>query len=153
MRQIGKVTALKKDGAYAVISVMRMSACEGCHKADPGMFSEHAGESFPVCHECSMFPTDPTLAVDAENPLGAGVGDRVIIESASSQILGYAAGVFFLPIFLSAVLGMIGGLLFGKTWVICLLAVIGFVGAFLFAKFVLDRHAREHTVYTVVKIL
>ena len=154
MRQLGTVLSVLPDGSRAQVSVQRMSACEGCHKANPGMQTENTNEPrYSACHECSMFPQETELSVSAENPAGAETGDRVVLESESKQILGYAAGVFLLPIFAAAVLGMLGGLLFPYVWAAYLFAVLGFVGAFLFVKLVLDRHAKTHTVYTIVKIL
>ena len=154
MRQLGTVRGILPDGEHAEVAVQRMSACEGCHKANPGMQTEDTdGVRYSACHECSMFPQETELCVSAENPLGAETGDRVILESESRQILGYAAAVFLLPIFAAAVCGMLGGLFLPYSWAAYLLAVLGFCGAFLFVKLVLDRHAKTHTVYTIVKIL
>lgn len=154
MRQLGIVTAVSADGTRASVRVQRMSACEGCHKANPGMNAEQTGEIlYSACHECSMFPLETELQTDAENPAGAEAGDRVILESRSVQILGYAAGVFLAPLLLAAIFGVLGGILFSAAWAAYLAAVIGFCGAFALVKLVLDRHAKTHTVYTVVRIL
>ena len=154
MRQLGTVTSVLPDGVHAQVAVQRMSACEGCHRANPGMQTEETdGVRYSACHECSMFPQEAELSVEAENFVGAETGDRVVLESETKQILGYAAAVFVLPIFASAVLGMLGALVFVQAWAAYLLAVLGFCGSFLFAKLVLDRHAKTHTVYSIVKIL
>ena len=151
MRQIGLVTAA--DDRRAVVSVRRMSACEGCHKANPGMNTD--GEvTYTSCHECSMFPVEEEMRVDAINEVGAQTGERVVIESSTELILGYAAAVFFLPILAAFVLGCAGAVLLpGQTWAAAVGAVLGFAAAFAVDRLVLDRRAKEKTVYTIVKRL
>ncbi|MGM9624868.1 MAG: SoxR reducing system RseC family protein [Eubacteriales bacterium] len=147
MRQIGVIR--QTAGKSALVAVRRMSACEGCHKANPGMGS--GGEvGYASCHECSIFPVDTDMTVTAVNEIGADVGDRVLLESSSQMILGYAAAVFLLPIFLAAVLGVLFAALLPYVWSAYLGAVIGFAGAFLLVKICVDRHAKEKTVYTVI---
>lgn len=148
MRQTG--TVISADTQHAQVSVQRMSACDGCHKANPGMGD---GTVSSVCHECSMFSVDEAIVVTAVNDIGAVQGDRVILESSSQMILGYAAAVFLLPLLLAAILGCLFALFFPKVWGAYLGAVIGFIGAFLLIKMFLDRHAKEKTVYTIIKIL
>ncbi|MBQ8577985.1 MAG: SoxR reducing system RseC family protein [Clostridia bacterium] len=150
MRQIGIIQS--NEGTHAAVTVRRMSACEGCHKANPGMNTD--GEvTYSACHECSMFPVDEELTVTARNEIGADVGDRVVLESSSERILGYAAAVFLLPILLAAVLGCVFAALIPTVWSAYLGAAVGFVGAFLIVKFVVDRHAKEKTVYHIVRIM
>lgn len=147
MRQIGVIR--QTAGNSALVAVRRMSACEGCHKANPGMGNgEEVG--YASCHECSIFPVDTDMTVTAVNEIGAGVGDRVLLESSSQMILGYAAAVFLLPIFLAAVLGVLFAALLPYVWSAYLGAVIGFAGAFLLVKVCVDRHAKEKTVYTII---
>ncbi len=155
MRQIGTVERL--DGKMAFVSVKRLSACEGCHKANPGIqTASGTGKkdvTYSVCHECSMFPIETEMTVQAENPIGAVIGDKVLLESSTSLILGYAAAVFLLPILLAAGVGILFSFLIAAVWSPYLGAVIGFVGAFAIVKLVFDRHARTHTTYTVIKTL
>lgn len=147
MRQEGIVTA--KDGAYAVVSVKRMSACDGCHKSDPGM--QTAGES--TCHECSMFPVQTEFSVRAYNVIDAEVGMRVEVECESSRVLGYAAAVFLLPLLLAFLFGLLGALLCSYAWVTYLCAGLGFMLAFVFVRLVIDKTAKEKTEYRIISIL
>ncbi len=150
MRQIGIIT--KTNETTAEISVRRLSACDGCHKANPGMQTDD-GVVYASCHECSMFPTETALSVTAENPIGAAVGDRVVIESSSQLILLYAAAVFLLPLLLAAVLGVAFAAWMDAVWSPYLGAVVGFVGAFVLVKLIFDRHALTHTTHTIIKRL
>lgn len=147
MRQKGIVTAI--DGAYATVTVKRMSACDGCHKKDPGMHT--AGES--PCHECSMFPVQTDFHVRAYDEIGVEVGQRVEVESQSARVLGYAAAVFFLPLLLAFLGGLLGALFSSQAWVAYLCAALGFILAFVFVKLVIDKTAKEKTEYRIVAVL
>ena len=149
MRQIGRITALSEDGRQAIAAVTRTSACSGCHKADPGMMTGGG----TACRECTLFPQDTEMTVTAENGAGAAVGDRVILETETQTVLGYAAAVFLLPLALALAGGLLCRLLSDAAWVTALGAVCGFVLAYVFLRLVVDRNASRKTVYTVVKIL
>ena len=153
MRQIGIVTECMNR--TATVAVRRMSACSGCHRANPGMDTAQgdALSEMSHCHECSMFPVDTEMTVRAVNEIGAAVGERVVIESATELILGYAAAVFLLPIGLAFLCGCIFAFAIPAAWSAYLGAVIGFVGAFAAVKLLFDRRAKEKTVYTVIKRL
>ena len=102
MRQTVTVTAV--SGAIATVSYDRPTACHGdCDHCAGG-----CGETAAKEH----------ITVQAENPIGAVVGDRVVIETATSHVfsaifLVYALPVvlFFLGYFLlhSKNLGALGG--------------------------------------------
>lgn len=85
MQQRATVTRLLPAGR-AELTVRRKSACSG------------------DCHRCGGCGTvEQTLRLTAENPIGAQVGDRVLVESASGVVLTAAALVYLLP--LAAFLG------------------------------------------------
>ena len=88
-----KATVVAISGRRATVEAERTSACEGCHKSE--------GEN--ACSVCSLMGGDRKMRAEAENSVGAEVGDTVIIESATGRMLWYAALVFLLPM-LSAVL-------------------------------------------------
>lgn len=81
MKQTAIVTEVK--GNKATVEVERSSACAGCSES----------------HDC--IACKKKITVTAENAAGAAVGDRVVIESGSERILGYAALVFVLPLLLA----------------------------------------------------
>ncbi len=145
MRQIGVVVAV--SGRGAAVEVQRMSACDACHH---GQQKDAGGHT---CSECRMFPTEDKMTVDAVNEIGARVGDRVIIETATEQILGYAAAVFLLPLLLAVVGGCVFAWLIETAWSAYVGALIGFFGAFVAVKYTVDKRAKSRTVYTVIRIL
>ena len=51
------------------------------------------------CTECSTC-TAPEYKVTVLNPIGAKVGDKVLIEAKSSKVLSIALCVYILPVFL-----------------------------------------------------
>lgn len=81
MKQTAKVIEIKGDSA--IVEVERTSACAGCSES----------------HNCVA--CKKKICVTARNAAGAEVGDRVVIESPSERILGYAALVFVLPLVLA----------------------------------------------------
>lgn len=150
MRQIGIVTEIKNQ--KTTVEVRRMSACSGCHRANPGMDTASDAD-ISHCHECSMFPQETEMTVSAINEIGAAVGERVVIESSTELILGFAAAVFLLPIGAAFLIGCLFALVIPASWSPYLGAVIGFVGAFAAVKLIFDRRAKEKTVYTIIKRL
>lgn len=73
-------------GNQAEIEVRRVSACgHDCARCGGG------------CSE--MVKTDPVVVL-ANNPLCARPGDRVVVESSTGSILGFAAVVYLLPLVL-----------------------------------------------------
>ena len=79
MEQIVTVRALYPDGT-AEVACRRASACGG------------------DCGHCGGCTNAQTVLVRAYNPIGAQPGDRVVVESASCQVLGAAAAVYLLPV-------------------------------------------------------
>ncbi|NLK39510.1 MAG: SoxR reducing system RseC family protein, partial [Clostridiales bacterium] len=95
MRRRAKVV---EGGEIATIEIMRSSACDGCHKNGGG------------CVSCDIFGLNKTITAKAENRVGAAAGDRVIIETESGRVIGYAAVVFLLPIVVALALYFAAGL-------------------------------------------
>ena len=82
MQQKAKVQRLLPDGR-AELTVVRKSACSG----DCGS-----------CGGCGA--VEQSLCITADNPIRAGVGDVVYVESATGLILKAAALVYLLPLML-----------------------------------------------------
>ena len=127
MRTKAKVISL--DGEIAVVETQRVSACEGCHKAEEGK----------GCSVCTLMgASDRALQAKASNRVGARVGDTVWIESATSRMMFYAVLVFLLPLFMALVgFGVAFAVTENSTWHI-IGGAIGFVLSFLFV-FVYSR--------------
>lgn len=85
-----KATVIAIDGIFATVETERKSACDGCHKAEEG-----------GCSVCSLMGGDRKIATKALNSLNAGVGDRVLIESKTTRMLGYGLLVFIAPIIIA----------------------------------------------------
>lgn len=68
------------DGNQAVIAVRRKAAC---------------ASDCESCHGCAH--PEETIKVTAYNQAGAGVGDTVVVESSSRQVIGLAALLYLMP--------------------------------------------------------
>lgn len=124
----------------AEIEVHRVSACgHNCEECGGG---------------CAELTRSGPVVVLASNPLGAQPGDRVLVESSSKSILGFAAVIYLLPLVLffagygiGKVLGAAEGaaLLAGGA---CFLLAVG-------AAVVLDRRLgrRNQEMFSIVKVL
>lgn len=83
MTQNAVVTKSAGDG-WAEIEVRRVSACgHDCARCGGG---------------CAELTRSGPVTVLARNPVGARPGDRVVVESSSRSILGFAAVVYLLPL-------------------------------------------------------
>lgn len=128
MEQIVRVKERHNDGTATVI-LQRESACSGdCHK----------------CSGCGA--AKEVMIFEAMNPIGAGNGDIVVIQSETGPVMK-AVGIFYvLPLvlfFLGYYLGSFIG--FGA-----LVGVLGFFGAMALTV-VYDRKVarKEKTVHTI----
>lgn len=96
MEQVVKVRRLLPEGRAEVIRV-RESACSG------------------DCHQCSgCGAAQQTLLLTAENPIGARVGDLVVISSTSAVVLKAAAVLYMLPLVLFLAGYLLGQLLWQR---------------------------------------
>lgn len=122
-----KATVVSVDGDIAIVESTRASACDGCHKAKDG-----------GCSVCSLMGADRKISTRAYNPIGAVVGDRVVIESDTGRIMLYAALVFLLPLVLGllfwgitvCITKSIGWQIFGG----CVGFVISFISVYFYSK-------------------
>ena len=129
MQQRVRIEKLLDNGMARVVLV-RQSACSGdCHK----------------CTGCGA--ARQTLTVNAQNPIGAAQGDRVIIESHTAPVMRGALVLYIMPLLL-----FFAGYALGSVW-----GLGGWLGAlgFLLAVagvVVYDRRvsAREKSVYTII---
>lgn len=138
MRQIGIVREIT-DG-HALVEVSRKSACEGCHANAEGS-----------CSACISFGSKSVIS-KADNSIGAAVGDRVVLESASGTVIFYAAAVFLFPLILG-VIGYFVGALFRGEAAPYIGAVAGFVIAFIVVALTLNRYAEKHNAVRITEIL
>lgn len=129
MTQTVRVTKLLEDGTAQVLHV-RQSACSGdCHK----------------CSGCGAAQESLTLV--AQNPVGAGPGDLVVIEARTGPVLAAAAVLYLLPLVLFFLGYLAGSLLWGKGPLTgCVAFGLGIAVSVLY-----DRLAakKKQTVYTI----
>lgn len=126
MRQRAVVVECKGD--IAVIETSRRSMCEGCEKS--GGCGGH-------CSFSGIMASGGKMRAEADNTIGAKVGESVEVETGGCVILGYAALVFILPIIVCAVFYLIFNALINSAFgYIGALAgfVLTFVGIILFDK-------------------
>jgi len=94
MTQTVRIISCNPDGTAQVMHI-RQSACSGdCHK----------------CSGCGA--VQETLVLTAKNPIGAGPGDQVVMESRTGPVLKAAAVVYMLPL----VLFFLGYFLGNSLW-------------------------------------
>jgi len=131
LEQIVRVHKLCENGKAQIIHV-RESACSG------------------DCHECAGGCTaaKETMLIEADNPIGAQVGDFVRMESDTKSVMAAVAVMYVLPLVLffggyalGAWLGISGGLMGSLGFVLGLLVAIA-----------ADRRQqkKQTTVYTLV---
>jgi len=129
MEQIVRVKERFNNGTAAVI-LQRESACSGdCHK----------------CSGCGA--AKEVMIFEAQNPIGAGKGDLVVIRSETGPVMK-AVGVFYVLPLLLFFLGYYIGYQFGMGG-IC--GVLGFVLAIALSV-IYDRKVakKENTVHTII---
>lgn len=95
MKQQAIVRAVSGD--EALLAVKRQSICEGCHREGG-------------CSSCTQI-----VEVTVKNSCHASVGDRVEVETGSGAVIGVAALVFLLPLFVAFGAYALAGLWLTKT--------------------------------------
>ena len=128
MVQLVRVREILEDGT-ARVAVLRQSACSGdCHK----------------CSGCGA--VRQTLTVTAQNPIGASVGELVLLRSDTAGVMKGAFVLYILPLvlfFLGYALGAVwnlGALMGGLAF------TLGIGGAVVYDRLV---SARRKPVYTI----
>lgn len=128
MEQIVRVSRLLPEGRAEVIRV-RESACSGdCHK----------------CSGCGA--AKQSLVLTAENPIGARVGDMVVISSDTGPVLKAAAVLYLLPLALFLAGYLLGALLWQLGTITGVAALIlGVIAIKLY-----DKHlSKKEIIYTI----
>ncbi len=128
MEQTVLVKHVLEDGSAEVLRV-RESACSGdCHK----------------CSGCGS--SQQTMVIRADNPIGARVGDWVVIEAKSGAVLKAAVMLYIVPL----VLFVAGYLLGEHLWQSGILfALAGLLIGLVLVK-LLDRHmTKKGSAYTI----
>ena len=120
MRQ--RAVVVKTEGKIAEIEVSRASMCDGCQKN--GGCEHHCELSGLIAG------SGKTMKTTAQNKIGAEPGDTVEVETDSTKVLGYAALVFMMPIFVCAVFYFIADSVFTAEVPALIAAAAGFVLAF-----------------------
>lgn len=122
-----KAIVIARDGTFATVETERLSACEGCHKAEDG-----------GCSVCSLMGGNRKIAAKAYNSIGASVGDTVLIESRTGRMLWYAALVFLFPLLFGFLFWCAAAWLTAASGIRILSGLLGFVlcfvGVFFYSK-------------------
>ena len=129
MEQLGRVRQTHRDGTATVLCI-RESACSGdCHK----------------CSGCGA--AKESILLQADNPIGAQVGDLVKVESATGPVLKAAVVLYMLPLVLfflgyalGAILWQMGALVGCLAFAVSIALCVGYDR--MFAK-------KRKTVYTI----
>ena len=137
MKQIGTVIETKNN--IALVEVIRMSACEGCHKNAEG------------CAVCSVVGGKKAHKLYAKNEVNAKTGDRVELSASSSKMLFYAFAVFVLPVVSAIALYLLSSLVLDGFYPY-LFALAGVVAVFA-ALAIMNRKAEKHIDTEIVKVV
>ena len=128
MEQIVRVKEAHNDGT-ATVFLQRESACSGdCHK----------------CSGCGA--AKEVMIFEAQNPIGAGRGDLVVIESKTGPVMK-AVGVFYVLPLLLFFLGFFLGDALGGMGV--LFGGLGFLGAIALTVVYDRKIAQKQQVHTI----
>lgn len=128
MEQIVRVKEAHNDGTATVI-LQRESACSGdCHK----------------CSGCGA--AKEVMIFQAQNPIGAGRGDLVVVESATAPVMK-AVGIFYvLPLVLFFGGFFLGDLLWGRG---TLVGCLGFLMSIALCVLYDRKIAQKEQVHTI----
>ena len=135
MTQIATVESIV-NANYAEISVPRKSAC---------------GHDCEECAGCGV--SGAAVRARALNPIGARPGQKVVVESSTSKMLGIVAVVYLIPVVLFLVgyvaMALLGAAVSAQYTVAIAGFVLGIVGAVLY-----DRRLRAQggLVFTIVRL-
>jgi len=135
MTQIATVSRII-DSNYAEISVPRKSAC---------------GHDCEECAGCGV--TGAAVLARAANPIGAQIGEKVVVQSETSKMLGIVAFVYLIPVVLFLLGYVIMAVLTPNVALQYGVAVAGFfVG--IVAAILYDRKLRERggLTFTIVRL-
>ena len=129
MEQVVRVRQILEDGRAQVIH-LRESACSGdCHK----------------CSGCGA--AKEAILLEADNPIGAAVGDMVTVRSDSGPVLRGAAVLYVMPLVLFFLGYILGAAAWGKGGLVgCLAFVLGIALVIAYDRRVA---AKDQTVYTI----
>ena len=129
MTQNVRIKRVNPDGTAQVIHV-RQSACSGdCHK----------------CSGCGAH--QETVELTAQNPIGAGIGDLVVMEAKTGPVLKAAAVLYLLPLvlfFLGYCLGQSLWSRGGLTGCLAFLAAMGL--CVVYDRFLGKKKETEYTI-------
>lgn len=135
MTQIATVERIV-NADYAEISVPRKSAC---------------GHDCEECAGCGV--SGAAVRAKALNPIGARPGQKVVVESSTSKMLGIVAMVYLIPVVLFVV-GYVAMALLGMTVPVqYAVAITGFVLGIVIA-ILYDRrlHSQGGLTFTIVRL-
>ena len=121
------------DDATARVQIERISAC---------------GHDCSTCDGCGLMAA-PIEAI-AQNPIGAKVGDTVVIESGTKRVLKLAALTYLLPIVLLCWFYAVSRMLFESETLCCIIAIFGFLLG-LFGAVYSNRSGQIETVIKSVQ--
>jgi sigma-E factor negative regulatory protein RseC len=135
MTQIATVSRII-DSNYAEISVPRKSAC---------------GHDCEECAGCGV--TGAAVLARASNPIGAHIGQKVVVQSDTNKMLGIVALVYLIPVVLFLAGYLITAFLTPSVAVQYSVAVAGFfIG--IVAAILYDRKLKERggLTFTIVRL-
>ena len=138
-----KATVISTDGDFVLVETKRKSACDGCHKQKEGS----------SCAMCTLMGDKAELRTRARNPIGARVGDEVMVESSSGRVLAYGALVFLMPILLGLLFYFLCSFVTASEPIRLCGSLLAFGGAYVFLWIYSRRVISRRCDVTVTRIL
>jgi sigma-E factor negative regulatory protein RseC len=143
IEELGTIVELKSKAVAAVIC-KKSTLCENC--ASVGL--------------CQMGDDSRSMLVEALNPLGAQVGDRVRLVTSTRSFLQSSFILYIVPL-IALIIGAVAGQQIGLSGMVgidpnLLAALIGtacLVGSFLFIRFVSRAIPRETYMPRIIEII
>ncbi|MBE7031117.1 MAG: hypothetical protein E7409_06805 [Ruminococcaceae bacterium] len=124
----GRVVKVEKGKTFVEIS--RQSAC---------------GKNCESCNACS----NPTYVTEVQNPLGACVGDRVLLTLETGKVLGTAFLLYLAPILLAFAVGFAGYALSQSAGITAAVVVPSLL-VWVIAVRICNRRSTLHSVITQI---
>ena len=93
-----------------------------------------------------------TVEATAQNPVGAQVGDRVLLESATTRLLAFSAALFCAPVLLAICSYFLFAHLSASSVAIYAASIAVGVASFLCIGLVCDRAVRKNPDLTIIQI-
>lgn len=137
----GKV--IEKNENTVKVESNRTSACSSCHNCEAKGF----------CHPEPMFAQqEQKVIIDAENAIGANVGDIVEVSSSTKKTLFVSVTVYLIPVILGVVSYICASMFYSET-VCAVVSVLVFCLSFFVSVKVMNLYVNKNLTVVAIRIV